>query len=289
MKKVLILGCGDVGTALARILSTSGIEVTGVRRTHPPGDLPYRPISLDVCDSATLSSLGSDYDAVVYAVAADRRSEEAYRAAYVEGLRSVVRYFERSSSAPRFIFVSSTGVYAQSAGEWVDEQSVCHPQEFSGRLLREGEELLQSSSLPATILRLGGIYGPDRVRLITMVREGTAKIVENHQRYTNRIHRDDAARLLQHLLQLKELKPLYLGVDDEPCDASEVYAWLAAMLKAPSPERLQWNEQQKKEAGSGKRCSNKLIKEEGFSFSYPTFREGYTDILSQLDLLAESC
>lgn len=280
MKKILILGCGDVGTELASILSTSGYLVTGVRRNHPPRDLPYHPLSFDVCEAEAYAVLEQDYQAVVYAVAADKRTEEAYRKAYVEGLRQALKFFEQLSSSPRFIFVSSTGVYGQDQGEWVDETSVCNPQQFSGTLLREAERLLESSPLDSIIVRLGGIYGPDRTRLLRMVRNGELECVRNYPRFTNRIHRDDAARLLKYLIELPHPRSLYIGVDDAPTDASEVYAWLAAELGVASPPVVEWTEAQREAHGQGKRCRNNLIKEEGFSFTYPSYREGYQSILS---------
>ncbi len=282
MNKVLILGCGDVGLALARILSADGFHVVGARRSLASEDLPYRPVTLDVSDSAAFEVLDEEFDFVVYAVAADSREEQSYRTAYVQGVKTALDYFEKSDAAalPHFVFLSSTGVFGQSRGEWIDESSECVPADFTGALVLEGEGLVQSSNLPSTIVRFGGIYGPGRLRLINLVKSSKARIVENAERYTNRIHRDDCARMLQHILKLENPKPLYLGVDNEPSDASDVYRWLAKELGVDPLAKERWSEEELAAKGQGKRGMNNLIRAEGFQFSYPSFREGYQAILS---------
>lgn len=278
--RVLIAGCGDLGVALGLELVAGGDEVYGLRR-HP-GALPsaLRPLAADLADPTTLAQLPA-VDAVVYAAAADRSTEEAYRRAYVDGLRNLLRAPSLQRQPPeRFVFVSSTAVYAQDDGEWVDESSPAEATHFRARLLLEGEALVRASTAPETapvVFRLSGIYGPGRTRLVDLVRSGRATYPPGPPRYANRIHRDDAAGALAHLLHLGQPAPLYLGVDDAPVDLAEVLTLLAGELGAPPP-RLAASPAAD-ERGS-KRCSNALLKATGYRLRYPTFREGYAALLA---------
>ena len=172
-KTTLILGCGDIGTQLGKQLIAAGHRVIGARRNA--GALEgtgIEPVALDVTDDAALAAL-PDADFVVYAVTADRFEESAYAAAYPEGLKAVVAQFAQRETPPkRLFFVSSTSVYAQQGGEEVDETSPTEPNGFSGTLMREAEQALLDHTLPGTVVRLSGIYGPGRDRLIRQVKEG---------------------------------------------------------------------------------------------------------------------
>ena len=280
--RVLIAGCGYLGSALARRLDDVGCEVFGLRRT--PGLLPdfIRPIAADLSEPATLRALPAHLDALVYSAAADGFHEAAYRAAYVEGLRSLLEALEEQQQSPRrILFTSSTAVYGQCHGEWVDETSPTLPRGFSGRCLLEGEQLLLASRHPSVVVRLGGIYGPGRTRLIESVRSGEARLREGPPRYTNRIHRDDCAGALAHLLRLEAPQHLYLGVDCEPADEALVLHWLAERLGVPPPqtEPSQGAPPSGRSPGS-KRAANDRLLASGYRFLYPTFREGYGALLS---------
>ena len=170
-------------------------------------------------------------DYIVYSAAAAGFSEAQYQAAYVAGVRNLLHALQKGNQQPRrLLFCSSTSVYAQHRGESVDEGSPAEADGFSGRCIRAGEELLWSSPWPAVAVRFGGIYGPGRTRLIDSVREGTAIRPAGPPLYTNRIHRDDCARVLEHLLSLTDADPLYVAVDDEPAPLDEVLGWLAHQL-----------------------------------------------------------
>jgi nucleoside-diphosphate-sugar epimerase len=290
--RVLIAGCGDLGTALGCELSAAGDEVFGLRRR--PQGLPdaIRPVAADLADPATLRDL-PEVDAVVYAAAADRSTEEAYRRAYVDGVRHLLAAPGIRQHPPgRFVFVSSTAVYAQDGGEWIDEGSPAEATHFRARLLLEGEALVRSLTAPQTttvVFRLSGIYGPGRTRLIDLVRGGRATYPPGsgdrpgepgRGRYANRIHRDDAAGALAHLLHMPAPEALYLGVDDAPVDLAEVLTFLAVETGAPLP-RLEEATPGGAPDRTSKRCSNARLKESGYRLRYPTYREGYAELLRQ--------
>ena len=280
--RVLIAGCGYVGSELARRLGAEGDDVFGLRRRPeglPPG---VKAIAADLSDPASLRGLPDALDAVVYAVAADAFDDGAYRAAYVDGLRNLLAALDQGGSRPgRVVYTSSTAVYAQSAGEWVDESSATEPTGFSGQRVLEGERVLLGAGLPATVLRLGGIYGPGRTRLVESVRSGRAVMRAGEPLYTNRSHRDDAAGAIAHLLRLPAPLPLYLGVDREPADETVVLRWLADQLgvapPAVAPEDVAPGARRPR---GSKRCANDRLLASGYSFSWPTFREGYAALLA---------
>ena len=282
--RVLIAGCGDVGTRLGRRLAAAGHEVWGLRRDA--GRLPaeIRALPADLAEPASLGDVPAGTDAVVYAAAADAADEAAYRRAYVRGVRHLADLFAGRGEPPeRLLFVSSTAVYGESAGEWVDEETPPRPPRFNGRVLLEGERAARAAGARhATVVRFGGIYGPGRRRLIDRVREGAGG-APAPVRWTNRIHAEDCAGVLQHLLGLADPAPLYVAVDDEPAPRREVMEWLAARMGAPSgsappgdggPER----------ADRGRRCRNARLRASGYRFRYPTYREGYAALLAEAGL-----
>ena len=272
--RILIAGCGYVGSALARQLVQDGHEVFGLRRE--PRDLPdgVVPVAADLAEGHDLEAIPDGLDACVMAISADGRSESAYEAAYVRAVRNLRSLLEgESPDCQRWVFTSSTAVYGDESGDWVDEETSTSPSSFTGRTVLEGERLVLDSAIPGrTILRLGGIYGPGRTRLIDSVRAGEATCPPEPT-YTNRIHRDDAAGAIRHLLALDDPDEVYVGVDTDPAERCEVLTWMAEQLGVPAP-------------GSGpgsnrgnKRASSARLQATGYTFRYPTFREGYRAIL----------
>ena len=279
-KRVLIAGCGFVGTSLAERMARQDCEVFALRRSEfrpPPG---VRPLRADLSRVETLAALPLDIDVVVYAAGAGAPTEEAYRAAYLDGVDRLFRVLrQRGEAPPRVLFCSSTAVYGQNRSEWVDEESATQPTRFNGELLLSAERMLQALVPGAIVVRFGGIYGPGRKRLIERVRNGEARL-RAQPHFTNRIHRDDAAGVLERLaLAGAPLHDLYLGVDDEPADEADVLRYLASQLGVAEPRLSDAVAPSVERAGS-KRCRNARIRAEGYQFAYPSFREGYAAMLA---------
>ncbi|MFC3283930.1 SDR family oxidoreductase [Litchfieldella rifensis] len=277
----LIIGCGDIGMTLGRQLRDAGQRVLGVRRNARALEgSGIEALALDINAEGTPAAL-PDADIVVYVVSADHFEESAYQAAYPTGLKAVLNEYGRRDNPPkRIFFVSSTSVYAQQDGELVDETSPINPHGFSGQLMHAAEQVLFEHELPGTVVRFSGIYGPGRDRLIRQVSEGRIAPAAPPM-YTNRIHRDDCAGVLAHLIDLtlggEGIGELYLATDCEPAPLHEVMAWLAGKLKVETTETIQSPLRRR----SSKRCDNTRLRESGYLFRFPSYREGYAQVLEQ--------
>ncbi|NIC05374.1 NAD(P)H-binding protein [Billgrantia bachuensis] len=286
-KTILILGCGDIGMVLGRELLGAGHRVIGARRSAAALEgTGIEPLALDLVDEDALSAL-PDADYVVYILSADRFDEAAYRTAYRDGLKAVLRTYEGREEVPkRLFFVSSTSVYAQKEGERVDEESPAEAAGFSGTVMREAEQALRESALAGTTVRFSGIYGPGRDRLIRQVQEGRIA-PKAPPMYSNRIHRDDCAGVLAHLIGLdmagKPLDDLYLASDCAAEPLHEVMLWLAGQLKVEPTEVIQAPLRKR----ASKRCDNSRLLETGYVFRYPSYREGYAQVMKEGGFLAE--
>jgi nucleoside-diphosphate-sugar epimerase len=276
---LLIAGCGDLGLRLADRLARRTADerqpnwqVTGLRRSIeglpeplPPG---LTPVAADLADPATLRELHGDWDAIIYTATPGARDEAAYRGIYIDGLRHLLDH----ARAQRLIFVSSTAVYGQDEGEWVDEDAETVPRRFNGEVLLQAESIARAAG--GIVLRFSGIYGPGREALLNRVRSGGLRCRREPPIWTNRIHSEDCAAALEHLLDLPDPDEVYLASDDAPAPRWEVLSWLAERLGAPAPEP-----DPDDAGGQGKRVSATRLKASGFTLQYPDYRAGYEALL----------
>lgn len=277
---LLVIGCGDLGGAVARQCAAAGWDVTGVRRRAIalPG---VSMLSADVVDARSLRPLSALQPAfVLLALTPGAFDDERYRRVYVDGLANCLAALDRSR-LQRVFWVSSTSVFHQDNGEWVDEDSPAQPTGFSGRRLLEAEALLAAAALPHTIVRLGGIYGPGRDRLLRQLRDDGVRSPTQPVRISNRVHRDDAIGMLRFLLERAAaglpLANRYLGVDAEPAPIADVERWFCGALGidyaalAPLAGELR---------GGNRRCDSARLQALGFRFRYPTYREGLPTLIA---------
>ncbi len=283
MATILIVGCGDIGMRLALRLIEKGHDVTGLRRRSVEKPHPaMKMVIADITRTEDLEALDDHFDQVFFAVAPDSRDERQYRAIYETGLKHLLSHFSKKNQTPHLVFVSSTRVYGESQGGWVDEETPLQPKDIIGKLLRLGEEQVLVHRPDNIIVRFSGIYGPGRQRLLRLAKEG-APVQRHPPYYTNRIHQDDCAGVLVFLLEArlsgKTLKSCYLASDDAPASMFDVMSWLAGALGYdPPPEQAL-----DAEAVQNKRCRNDLIKSLGYVFQYPSYREGYLPLIDDLD------
>ncbi|MGA9575344.1 MAG: NAD-dependent epimerase/dehydratase family protein [Lysobacterales bacterium] len=272
--RVLIAGCGDVGGILATALLQDGHIVYGLKRdtsTLPPGVLPVRA---DLLDPATLADLPSDIDTLVFMPTPGSRDLAGYEAIFLLGWKNL---WAGLKHAPlRTLLVSSTAVYGEAGGAVVSEDTQPNPTGFNGKVLLEMEQLAGRCTENLVVVRISGIYGPGRERLIKLAASDGLEVQQVPPLFTNRIHRDDAAAALKHLLLIDEPEALYLATDNQPAPRFDVVAWLAHMQGRVKPKGLVVEN-----AGSGKRVSNQRLRDSGFEPSYPDYKTGYSTILKQ--------
>lgn len=288
MARVLLVGCGDIGSGLATLLVARGHQVIAVKRSVPYRALPgVRYLTSDITKPDQVQRIPREVDQVFVILAPEERTESCYQTLFVAGLNNLLQHFahaieERSirrRATPHWIFVSSTGVYGQHRGEWVDEDSPTLPRGFNGRCLLQAEKLLQDQYPGATVVRFAGIYGPGRDRLINTVLQGIP-VQYQPDYYTNRIHTEDCVHLLAHLLAQRlagtTLKTCYVASDNAPAPLGEVVTWLAQQLGCAAPSA---REATPISPTQNKRCRNDKVTELGYAFRYGDYQSGYRDII----------
>lgn len=286
--KLLLLGCGDIAIRLANTLSNTEIQCFGMRRDVTKLPENIQGIQQDFTSQQGVGSqLNNGFDIVVITLVPEERSDEAYRKIYVDSLETIVRALEAATSPPKLVlFISSTSVYAQNKGEWVSELSSTRPETYPGQHIKSAETRLLNSSLASTIVRFSGIYGPGRRRLIQQVINGDRG--ENDRGFSNRIHADDCAGVLEHLIKKhidhQPLEKIYLATDCQPVRTKQVKQWLANSMGLDTAP-LQDANASSALRDMNKRCSNKRLLDSGFNFSHPTYRDGYTCLLDEEGLL----
>lgn len=261
---LVVAGAGDVGGRLANLRLAAGDEVIALRRRETAAAPGLRTVRADLASGEGLARLPRQAEALVFCAAPDRRDEAAYRALYLDGLRRLLD----ACAAPRVIFVSSSAVYREDAGEWVDEDTPADPPAFNGQVLLESERTLALHD-GGVALRLSGIYGPGREMMLRKARAGEA----GRPHWTNRIHAGDAASALSHLLDLSAPASCYLGSDDLPVRESELLAWLRMREGLPSVAAVDG-------AATGRRLRNARLRASGWSPRYPDYRAGYGALLA---------
>ncbi|KRE88572.1 NAD(P)-dependent oxidoreductase [Frateuria sp. Soil773] len=274
-ERVLLAGCGDLGLRVAQCLLARGDEVFALRRRPPAaaGD-GLRWLRGDLVRPESLAGLPEGITQLVYLPTPDARDEAAYRAVFLDGLAGLCRALD-VAALRRVLFVSSSAVYGEHDGGWVDEATPADPPGFNGAVLLEAERWLAAQALPSVVLRLAGLYGPGRLQLIERLRAGQARAPHDRPHWANRIHIDDAAAAVAHLLRLEWPEPLYLGVDDTPLPLDVLHGYLASLAGAPRPA-----EGAAPPGIGSKRLSNARLRASGFAPRWPDAREGYAALLA---------
>lgn len=279
MAKILIIGCGDLGSTIARQLCQSH-QVIGVRRSKSPSSANIQTIQADVSLPASLKPLiNLNANIVIYCVSADAQTDESYRASYVTGLKNVLTTQINNQHLQHVFFVSSTRLYGQATQDLLDENTPAMPVDFGGERLLEAEKLLKTLNCNATAMRLSGIYGTGRLYLVNMAKEVSHWPVDNH--WSNRIHRDDAAGfiafMVQKVLQKQAIEDCYIVTDDMPTLQYTVLVWLAIKLGVETSHVKLPTTQ------PGKRLSNVRLRATGYQLQYPNYQIGYGKIIESLD------
>ncbi len=274
---VHIVGCGDLGIRLGERLHRTGLAVSASRRDSsqlPDYISAYRA---DYCVSGGLDFLAQlSPDIVVVFFKPTASSAAGYRRGFVEAMKNLLAGLGRHR--PKCILMaSSVRVYAQSEGAWVEEYGSLSTNDPGALAIIAAEELLAGcTALATSIIRFAGIYGGAQSRLIQRVRTGELCPAEPLY-YSNRIHREDCAGFMAHLIEKicagDSVLPLYIAVDNTPVPQHEVESWLAARMGV-----LDRRTQRVQRPRGHKRCCNRALRESGYILLHPDYRSGYDSV-----------
>jgi nucleoside-diphosphate-sugar epimerase len=265
----LILGCGYLGERVAKAWLVRGHRVAALTRNRSAAlsETGIEPIAGDVLDPASLHEL-PEAAAVLYAIGFDRSAGKSMREVYVEGLRNALCAIRCTGP---LLFVSSTSVYGQTDGEWMNEDSPTEPIEESGKIVLDAEKTVRELRPDAIVLRFAGIYGPDRILRRQALLNGEP-LVGDSEKWLNLIHVDDGVAAVLAACEQGKPGETYLIADDEPVRRRDFYTLAAEVIGAPAA-RFQNPAQTNREAN--RRISNAKAKRDlGFAPRYPSFRYG---------------
>ena len=290
-KRLVIFGCGYVGTAVAREACRAGLRVEALTRNSGRAAelaaLGAHPVVADLAADTWHELLAPGADLVLNCVSSGGGGLDGYRRSYVEGMRSLLAWARRDPVGT-LVYTSSTSVYPQDGGVAVDEEAPTEGAGETGRILLEAEEWLRRGSDACGrwfILRLAGIYGPGRHQLLEHVRAGTAVIAGSGTQHLNLAHRDDicAAVWAAFTAPASLSGGIFNVVDDAPAPKAEVVQWLAEQLGRPAPRFTGGAASARRGFASppDRLISNAKLKAKlGWKPRYPSFREGCAAILS---------
>ncbi|MFT4889709.1 MAG: nucleoside-diphosphate-sugar epimerase [Halobacteriales archaeon] len=287
--KVAIFGCGYVGLALGSSLADAGHDVVGVRRSDEGlsaiEDAGFRAVRGDVTEAESLADV-PDADWLVFAVSPNVRDVETTRRVHVGGLETVVDAFaDRDSPPDRLVYTSTTGVYGDHDGAWVDESTPVEPSTEKLSVFAEAERIALDRApvvgIDGTVVRFAGLYGPGRWGFDRYLEGPVA------EGYVNLIHRDDAAGAIEFLLENERARGEVVNVvDDEPAPKWDLAEWLAEARDVDPPSRVTVDEYlaaadlppaARRRVEANKRVSNERLRALGYDPAYPTFRDGYSE------------
>lgn len=298
MANVLIVGCGDLGSDLAKKMVAAGHHVSAIRRTgktFPDSVVGITGNVLTLKDSEL-----PDVDIIYLILTPQNRTESGYREAYFQPAQRLITRYGALVNPPMLFFVSSTSVYGQTSTCLLCEDDAPIPNSPTAHVLLETEKAL-NECFTATSVRFSGIYGANRFRLI----ESVVKQTEwGKNQWTNRIHRDDCVGVLAFLgeyylasiqskvnqskinqpkMQSEEcdkppLESVYIATDNTPVSMWEVKLLIASMLNK-KPNLTEHEGGFAFLPNSGKRLSNQRLRRLGYQFQYPDYVSGYENLI----------
>jgi uncharacterized protein YbjT (DUF2867 family) len=269
-----LAACGDLGCRLAALLEPGHWRLAGLRRN--PGSLPevMAHHAVDVTRPGTLAVLAElAPELLLFTPTPLDRSAAGYRAGFAAAAGNIVAAL--GGHQPRLaIMVSSTRVYAERGGGWVDENGLLARDDPHAAAIIEAEEAFLEGLQGAVVLRCAGLYGGEGPGFLLRRVAAGQLTPRQPERFGNRIHRDDVAGFMAWLLDCAPAERVYNLVDDAPVPLQEVERWLCEQLGRP------WDpEDGSVEAVANKRISNRRLRDSGYALRYPDYRAGYGEVL----------
>jgi len=292
-ESVFIFGCGYVGTALARCLIQAGCRVGALTRNEEKAaalrEIGLSEVIVEQLDSHSWHHLvQGSYTSVVNCVSSAGGGIDGYRKSYVDGQRSILEW-AKSQEIRAYVYTSSTSVYPQDAGVWVDETADNRAAPPTGQVLLESETLLANENSGLSrwyVLRLAGIYGSGRHFLLNQLRDGGGEIPGFGDYAMNMIHLEDIVSSIRAALCAVAPCGVYNISDNAPTTKQEVLSYLASQLNMPTPvfNPNKVSERLKRRGGrmphryiSNAKARNQL----GWEPKYPSYREGYAELINE--------
>ena len=269
-KKALIVGCGELGSALGLKLIEQGYRVTGIRRQADKIPHPIQPLSMDLYQTFPEPGIIKAHPLIYVILTPSARTAEAYENTYGRMLPQLLKHLAQSRSSEesrRLILTSSTHVYPENEGGYIQEESETSAYDYRSAALLKGEQaLFKYHSQAGICVRFSGLYRSDSQYLQKQLMGD--KPLDNPDAWTNRIHREDAVGFLAHLATHKEPHSIYMGSDNEPVTRRTLFQALGKKFEK-APVFTQTTEDY------GKRCVNQRLQDSGYRLKYPNYRAGY--------------
>lgn len=271
--KVLIIGCGQLGFSIVNNADSDVFKLYGFSRSLRKSPASIEMHQVDILKIEAIDAIKLvNPEIIIYAVSADTQSIESYQDHYVLGLKKTYEAILELDHFKHLFFVSSTRVYGQKTTKILSELDIAEPSDYGGEALMEAEMVARQLKDKATILRLSGIYGPNRKRMIQLAQSNPGNWPATNN-WSNRIHEEDAARfivfLMKRIMMKESIEPLYLVTDGVPTKQYDVLTWIRNRLQLTTDTiELPILE-------SGKQLQSVLLNQTGFVLKYPDFTYGY--------------
>ncbi|MCX7191805.1 MAG: NAD-dependent epimerase/dehydratase family protein [Candidatus Methylopumilus sp.] len=271
--KVLIIGCGQLGFSIVNNADSDVFKLYGFSRSLRKSPASIEMHQVDILKTEAIDAIKLvNPEIIIYAVSADTQSIESYQDHYVFGLKKTYEAILELDHFKHLFFVSSTRVYGQKTTKILSELDIAEPSDYGGEALMEAEMVARQLKDKATILRLSGIYGPNRKRMIQLAQSNPGNWPATNN-WSNRIHEEDAARfivfLMKRIMMKESIEPLYLVTDGVPTKQYDVLTWIRNRLQLTTDTiELPILE-------SGKQLQSVLLNQTGFVLKYPDFTYGY--------------
>ncbi len=291
-KHLLICGMGYLGSRVAEQALQNGMRVTALTRSEEKAEVfrqrGYEMIVADLVQQQWYSKVEGPVDYILNCVSAGGGGIPGYIRAYIEGMHALLHYCAYDFSG-RLIYTSSTGVYPFTDGEVVTEDTEFEPQSETSKILHAAEGLLRTAGPDGwAILRLAGIYGPNRHYLLNQIMSGEPEMAGAGNAYLNLIRVEDICSAIWGIWSADSsaLNTTYNVADNQPALKSEVVEWLALQTGQPVPTFNPEKSIRRRHLPNGKLpnriISNAKLKASiGWEPEYPTYREGFLNLLPE--------
>lgn len=276
-KKYLIIGQGAIGLPVTNTLANQGLEVTGLaRQDRKHYDLTKSAQFLQMDALNLTADQLKDFHKIAIIVTPDEYSKSGYENSYLKICQRLASFSKDLPNLERIIFISSTGIYGQDNGDWIDDTVEPAPlaQDSTSNFILKAEQALQNGfDDKAIIIRPSGIYGRKRLMRVRQAQKDEKDPIA-YEQWTNRIMDSDLVTIIANVLTIASPKPLYLATDYLPVTNFELTTWLSDKLGSKKPVI-----DDSKTAVTGKRLHSNIPRD---WLDFPDWQAGYRDILQQL-------